>query len=173
MMIEQASKPEQKINITVYTGIFGDYDRLHEPRTTCGFKFVCYTDNPKLRSDAWEIKVLPKSNRHPRWAARECKLLRFKEFDTPESLWIDGRYQFIDLIRQPKYQNILLQTHPHRTCAYDEASFCLYNNIGNSEDIKKTYGLLRLSGFPKEYGLWYTSTMWRKHTVDTEKLCDT
>lgn len=166
--------------LTVYTGIFGKYDILHEPRTTNGLKFVCFTDDPTLTSDKWQIRYEPPcKDRHPRWQARRCKLLAYQQLNTDESLWIDGRFEFIDLIRKPNYNNILIHTHPSRICAYDEAEYCLANSHGrlaslqDHVDLEDVIDVMTAACFPKDYGLWYTSTLWRQHTTQTETLCQT
>lgn len=159
--------------LTIYTGIFGDGDRLYEPRSTENLRFVCYTDNENIKSDIWEVRYQsPQYAEHPRWQARRCKILGYKELDAQESLWIDGRYEFVRLIRLPIYNNILLNTHYERNCAYDEARICIDNGIGNAKDLMLSIDRMHNSGFPHNYGLWYTSNLWRRHTVETEILCE-
>lgn len=160
-------------DLTVYTAIFGDYDNLREPREADDIKFVCYTDNKYLKSERWEIRYEPENYaENPRWRARKCKLLSYKELDTDESIWVDARYEFVRLIRRPTYDNILLHTHIERHCAYDEADICLACNLGSNASIKRLVQSMKLAGFPSAYGLWWTATLWRKHTKATERLCD-
>ena len=46
----------------LYTFIFGDYDDLKTPSvSTEGGDYVCFTDNPRLRSEFWDVRL---STRH-------------------------------------------------------------------------------------------------------------
>lgn len=43
----------------IYTVITGGYDNLIEQPSVKGYDFVCFTDNPKLKSITWQIRPLP------------------------------------------------------------------------------------------------------------------
>ncbi len=46
----------------LYTIITGTYDHLNEiPNKMLGWDYICYTDNPNLTSDSWEIRLLEES----------------------------------------------------------------------------------------------------------------
>src|SRR5215472_2364503 len=41
-----------------YTFIFGDYDDLKAPSIiTPGWDYICFTDDPTLRSDVWDVRL--------------------------------------------------------------------------------------------------------------------
>ena len=42
----------------VYTSIYGDYDNLKD-QPDIGADYICFTDNPDLKSDCWEIRYDP------------------------------------------------------------------------------------------------------------------
>jgi hypothetical protein len=174
--------------LTIYTAIFGDYDKLREPleneissvqlddvmkiKLPAGrLRFVCYTDNINLKSDMWEIRYQKPNGKHPRWQAREAKIIGYKDLETTESLWIDGRYEFVKLIKLPKYDNVLFHTHSRRICAYQEAKFCLKHRVGNAIDIQKAVQTMQKAKFPPNFGLWWTGVLWRKHCLETDRFC--
>ena len=46
-----------KKKIAVYTVIMGDYDYLKEPEFVMdNCDYICFTDNPDLKSDIWQIR---------------------------------------------------------------------------------------------------------------------
>ena len=46
----------QDNELVIYTAFTGDYDSLHEPEFIDeNTKYVCFTQNPNLKSDTWEI----------------------------------------------------------------------------------------------------------------------
>ena len=159
--------------LIVYTGIFGGYDKLHEPQDHSGIRFICYTDDPNLTSNVWEIRYCKAdTNRHPRWQARQCKLLGFKDLNCEESVWIDGRYEFVSLLRMPYYNNMLIHTHPKRICSYAEVAFCLKHHIGDPDDLQRMVDIMQTVKFPKDFGLWWSAVLWRKHTQTTISFCE-
>ena len=56
LLFKNRYRPLKKL---FYTILVGDYDRLNEiPRRLGNWDYVCYTDNPELRSGSWEIRFL-------------------------------------------------------------------------------------------------------------------
>lgn len=41
--------------VAVYTAIYGGYDTLREQPEMPGVDFVCFTDDPGLRSSRWRV----------------------------------------------------------------------------------------------------------------------
>lgn len=41
--------------ICVYTCITGDYDNLHEIVKEDGIEYLCFTNNPKIKSSYWKM----------------------------------------------------------------------------------------------------------------------
>ena len=47
-----------QVRKAVYTFIIGDYDTLKTPNVmTEGWDYICFTDNPKLRSTCWDVRL--------------------------------------------------------------------------------------------------------------------
>ena len=75
----------------VYTTVVGGYDALKAPVKTTGFDHICFTDNPALTSNGWELRDLPIWNNDPNRTSRMPKLLPHKylsEYDL--SIYVDG-----------------------------------------------------------------------------------
>jgi hypothetical protein len=78
----------------VYTCLFGNYGEPPEQPVArqSSTPFICFTDNPKLRSDCWQIRVVEplfsfdprRSSRHPKICAHEY----LRDFEL--SLYIDS-----------------------------------------------------------------------------------
>lgn len=85
----------------VYTALFGRYEALQEQpvRERSDIPFVCFTDDPELRSSTWELRLV-----EPAFPLDMARSLRYhkllgapldREFD--ETLWIDNRV----ILREP------------------------------------------------------------------------
>src|SRR5262245_7521387 len=52
-------RPKRK---AVYTFIFGDYDDLRSPTVrTPSWDYICFTDDPTLHSDVWDVRLSPRT----------------------------------------------------------------------------------------------------------------
>lgn len=85
----------------VYTALFGDYEVLNEQpvRRNSHLRFICFTDDPGLKSDSWEIvQAEPLFSMDPIRSQRQYKMLPHRFL--PEysvSLYIDNAV----LLKQP------------------------------------------------------------------------
>jgi len=78
----------------VYTALIGAYELLNEQpiAKSSNIDFICFTDDPALVSDSWEIRLI--EPRFPRDTIRSARYLKVMgpdilgEYD--ESLWIDN-----------------------------------------------------------------------------------
>jgi hypothetical protein len=78
----------------VFTALFGGYESLNElvidknPNT----KYICFTDDPNLKSQSWEIRVIePLSLQSPARSSRAIKMLGHRYFPIgTRSLYIDN-----------------------------------------------------------------------------------
>lgn len=113
----------------VYTAMIGDYEVLGEQpiARTSDVPFICFTDDPTLRSDTWQIVLV-----EPRFAAdnvRSARRLKVLGSDHlaayDETLWIDNR---IELLVQPEDilddwlsgSDLALPDHSFRDTVLDE-----------------------------------------------------
>lgn len=78
----------------VYTTLFGGYERLNEQPVAArsALAFVCFTDDPSLTSDTWDVRVVePAFAWDPVRSARRVKILGPPLDDDPDvTLWIDN-----------------------------------------------------------------------------------
>jgi hypothetical protein len=78
----------------VYTALIGAYEELNEQPQAAdsSMPFICFTDDPSLRSDSWQIELVePALLADPIRSARRLKILghpAVERFD--ETLWIDN-----------------------------------------------------------------------------------
>lgn len=156
--------------LVIYTAITGGYDELREPLYVAGnIKYVCFTNNPDLKSDIWEIRYVADSNIDNVHLARHIKLnphLFFPEYHT--SVWVDGKFQITNDLREyiTTYQQkslILCFPHFRRECICDEAGACIYLNRGNKKDMIIQVANYLLDGYPVNNGLFETGCIVRAH----------
>ncbi|WP_243076967.1 glycosyltransferase domain-containing protein [Microbacterium sp. SS28] len=114
----------------VYTALFGSYDGLLEQpvSTQSNLDFICFTDDPALTSETWEIQVVePSLAQDSIRSARLIKILgheRLREFDA--TLYIDASV----VLRQPPEEilaewlvegvDMALAAHSYRDQLVDE-----------------------------------------------------
>lgn len=157
---------------TIYTGIFGPYEQLKEPRViTPGWHYIAYTDQD-FKSEFWQInKVAP--TEFPQLKARFYKIMFHHHVETEDSIWIDGSFKInCNLTRwwdQHFKPSITCIKHPVRDCVYEEAKACIENNRAGiqhlDEQIKRYQGTI-----PAHNGLIQSGILMRKKNAFTENL---
>jgi hypothetical protein len=156
-------------SLVVYTAIFGGYDVLREPgERAAGVQYVCFTDNPRLRSDAWQIRYCRPSG-NPLLQAKACKILAHEVLDCDVSLWIDGRVRMESLngVFDRLRSDLALRRHPQRNCIYVEAEHCKKKRRGDPRLIDRSVARFKAEGHPSHYGLWLGGLVLRRHTAVT------
>ena len=182
--IGDASKTIEDIKnnkLAIYTAFTGDYDTLKEPDVideNCDY--ICFTDNPNLESDLWEIIPMEESILDNNRKAKQYKLLPHKYLkDYKYSFWLDGTFKIKGSIREYIYNNIrpdskmLVPVHTERDCVYEEydASKIIprYPRAVMEEQVE----FYRSQGFPKNYGLGVMGALFRQHNhPDVVKVMD-
>lgn len=73
-----------------YTTVLGRTDPLHDPVVDTGdWRFVCFTDQPGVKSTRWEVIQVP-ATQTPTRECRKLKLNPFRVFwDAEVTLWLD------------------------------------------------------------------------------------
>lgn len=112
----------------VYTALFGDYETLNDQQDTApGIDFLCFTDNPELRSERWRIVVVkPAFPLDPHRSQRRLKILGDRELRSyDQTLYIDNAVslhgdvnQLFDLLLADADMGML--RHSFRTTLVDE-----------------------------------------------------
>ena len=157
--------------LLIYTAFTGDYDSLKEPEfidENCDY--VCFTDNPNLKSDTWKIIFMEESTLDNNRKAKQYKVLPHKYFpDYKYSFWLDGTFKIKGSIREYIYKNIKANSpmlnviHTERDCIYEEyeASKIIprYPRAVMEEQMEN----YKKEGFPKHYGLAVMGAIFRQH----------
>jgi hypothetical protein len=79
----------------VYTAVIGGYEELYEQPVaeSSDLAFICFTDDPDLRSETWDVRVVePILALDPVRSSRALKLCGHEDLATyDETLWVDAR----------------------------------------------------------------------------------
>jgi glycosyltransferase involved in cell wall biosynthesis len=160
----------------VYTAIMGGYDALNEPTVvTPGWDYICFTDDPALKSSVWSI-VVGKPEPDPVKAARRRKILT-NDYVVGRDLtvWVDGKLridcnmdEFTARFHGPG--PITMLKHPDRDCVYDEAQACKRLKKDDPLVVDAHMARIRATGMPKSAGLVDTCVIIRTHEASIRKL---
>ena len=155
--------------LVVYTAFTGAYDSLKEPEfIDDNTRYVCFTQNPDLKSDMWEIIQMEDSTLDDNRIAKQYKVFPNRYFpDNKYSFWIDGSFKLVGSIREYVYKYInssmLTVVHPETDCIFDESlssmQFPRYSNYTITKQVDK----YRAEGMPLHYGLPSLGAIFRKH----------
>ena len=166
---EELIEDVKNSKIVIYTAFTGDYDSLKDPEfidENC--EYVCFTDNPDVKSDIWDIRPMENSILDDNRKAKQYKLFPNKYFPEYEySFWLDGTFKIKSSLREYiyKYLNspMLCAIHPERDCIFDEAkgsmAFARYSNYMMSKQVND----YKNQGMPSHYGLPALGSIFRKH----------
>lgn len=169
------------MRLVCITAICGGYDTIIESHhNEDGAKFVCFTDDPSLQSNLWEIR--PACNEFDgRWDAsvrnaKRHKIMTHEYIDCDWSLWIDGNVMLIQPITHILTTfahddcDIFMFKHPARDCAYDEMEICARLGLDDEEVMRNQLVKYSEEGFPRKFGLHAGGTILRKHTKQVEEF---
>lgn len=94
-------RPRHAPRVVVYTALLGGGQRLRETALAeeSSADFVCFTDDPALRSDSWQvIHVEPRLPADPVRSERHLKILGHPVLDGYDrSLWVDNAVELLAL----------------------------------------------------------------------------
>mgnify|MGYP006109884443 CR=1 FL=1 len=152
----------------VYTALFGNYDNLLEPAPSKDCDYICFTDDPLLKSDLWEIQVVT-----CRLSAKMMNRLHkikphvyLKYYKA--SIYVDAN---IKILKDPiglfyKYlesSSFLAIKHVERDCIYSEALSCI---ASKGTDYKLTMNQMvsyAKKGYPTKNNLTENRILFRSH----------
>jgi Protein of unknown function (DUF616) len=161
--------------VIYYTALFGKQATLKEFDTQ-GVPFICFTDDPNLKSRTWHI-VHRQAHGDPRLDAKWFKMapdaVLTQDLLTslrlpPEyanyniSIWIDASISPIDVAAMTRACtddlidkcNIAFFKHPERDNIYDEVVASLPMPKYAAEPLQAQAGHYKASGLPQRHGLW-------------------
>ena len=160
----------RKKRIVIYTAITGNYDDLIMPKhinENCDY--ICFTDNPTLVSDFWQVRIIDETHIDNIRKARKYKVL--PHLYLPEykySLWVDANFEIIGDVEKyimefSNHSPMLCIIHPERDCIYEEALACINQNKDDKQIIQKQIKKYSHKNYPIHNGLIASGVLFRKH----------
>lgn len=153
------------MKIVVYTAIFGDYDDLITPVYGEILKqqadFICFTDNPNLKSDFFNIRLVKRPVPDPMKSNRYYKILSHVVLPEYEKvIYVDANVKIICkdfrgiVDTYLRHRSYCFFKHTDKDCLYEEAHWVLSKpGLDNPKIVKKQIEQYRLDGFPTHFGL--------------------
>lgn len=172
----QAKQSRKNCAGVVYTAIIDGYDSLKQPFfVDVEWDYICFTDDADLLKKrtvgVWEIRQAEvkdlDSSRLNRWHKIHPHVL-FPDYEL--SIYIDGNVRLIssyaqELAKDPK-SIFLLPSHHTRDCIYAEASALEMSgrlNVEQLSKLKAQLNVLKVNGFPENFGLTENNVIIRRH----------
>lgn len=168
--------------IVVYTCITGGYDNVLEPTlVTPGVDYICFTDDPSLKSKTWKFRPIPNellaySKVKQQRAIKIMPHRYLPEYDI--SVWVDGAVivkgnikDYLKTLDLNQY-SVLIPEHPARKCIYKEKDACVKIGKIKGDEIKLAETQMKRykdEKFPSDYGLVQTNIVVRRHNDDYSK----
>lgn len=176
----EEKKKEQKI--VVYTCITGGYDNILEPSVvTPGVDYICFTDNPNMKSKTWKFNEMPKelASYSKVKQQRGVKILAHRYLpDYDISIWVDGAVivrgnvkEYLNTLDLNSY-SVFVPEHPARKCIYAEKEACVKIRKIKGDEVtlaEKQMKRYKDEKFPENFGLVQTNVMIRKHNDQYSK----
>jgi hypothetical protein len=121
----------------IYTAIFGNYDKLWEPKVvTEGWEYVCYTDQ-NFESNVWQIINIDPPHKDLTKASKFIKIMKNPEEGSDLFVWVDGsieiRKDIDEFISKIPECELAMQVHPFNSSLQEELEACIRMN---KDDVK-------------------------------------
>ncbi len=161
--------------IIIYSAIMGDYEGIKDIEKNwqqydnIDVKYIFFTDNEKISSNTWDIRVIKDGSLSSRYLSKHIKLfpeLYLEKCDY--SIWVDGKFQIVgNLIEylEQYLRNSTMLFFPHfaRKDIYEEAKTCIEMGVGKKDDIIRQIEYYKSDGFPANSGLYEGGCIVRKY----------
>lgn len=170
-------------SIILYCANFGGHDTFKDLGHQPGIKAIYFTDNEQLHSNTWDIRVVKKNDMPARKLARYYKTIPHSVLPAHAiSVWIDAsfsikpRCSIAQMVEQNfrSFANIMQYRHGSRdsrqVCAYREAKICAQAGLDEPKIIREQVKIMKLSGFPHDYGLFSTGFIIRRNNAQVNKF---
>lgn len=151
-----------------YSEPFGDYPVIRDGRTD----YICFTDDPELKSKRWQIRLLDSSKIGPVRTAKQIKILAHRFLPNyRESLYVDNRVKlkappsFIFQSLQQGSSDMMCFRHPERNCIYAEALEIIKVRYDDPDVVHKQMAAYRDDGYPEDSGLILGTVLLRRHNT--------
>ena len=157
----------------VYTCMYGYSEKFNdfEYEPDGNIDFVCFTDDPELRSRFWKTVLLPRQLIPAPRASRRAKMLphRFlSQYDC--SLYVDNIVRLrmapraiFERFLQSSASPLVCFRHPERNCVYDEAELVASIRYDDPVRIDAQMKFYRRLGYPAANGLIASGFLLRRH----------
>lgn len=144
--------------MTLYTVITNRCDRLLDPVVvSAGWKYVCFTDDPKLKSGLWDVRLLNGDhNRHVK--------INGHKYLSGQTIYIDANILVLsNLNKLMETVNLVFTVpkHPARDCAYMEAAKVVDRHMADPVQVFYQMAKYANDGFPRNFGLGQNSILIR------------
>jgi hypothetical protein len=154
----------------IFTVLTGGYDNLIDPDAVSdGWEYICFTDNPNLKSNVWDIVQMENTNNLSAY-----KLARLYKINPhphllgyDRSIHVDCNAKILCDLNMLESEiidttvDINLAKHRMRDCLYDEAAACIQFNRGNKANIINQVTSYNNEGMPKNFGLYSCGFQYR------------
>lgn len=158
-------------NITVYTAISNDFDKLIDPKWK-GAEAVAFTNQP---SEVWETRKPYDKFKDERRNSRIQKLMPHLFFQTEYSIYLDGN---IELLVEPqilideflKDKDVAVFRHIGRDCIYAEADAIVGYKKETPQELAPQIKEYARRGTPYHGGLAECGVIIRRHTKEVEQM---
>ena len=154
----------------IYTAVTGAKDVLTPPASRLpGVDYLCYTDDPSVRAEGWEMLPLEAHHPDPVRAAKRPKILPHLYLPACDwRLWVDANYRITGDLAP------LLDAHlphgPHfafrqykRACAYEEPEACIRHNKDDPVRLRAQAERYRSLGMPEGLPVPCNAVVLRRH----------
>jgi len=193
------NKQKQMKPIQIITSIYGCYDVLkYQPTQTTPCKFTCFTENSDLSIETWVetqrtlcvVENEELDNLHPRMGAKYFRTHIFqalKNLGTELEYWdivirMDWSARLLStksieklLAQCPKNFDVCTFEHPERSDIYEEADYCIDNNIPKYKwlPMREQVEYYRNQWHPEWYWLSATGLLIMKYSPELEHMLNT
>lgn len=171
---EQVFQRLKKKDITVYTSVVGNFDKLKSPQEDYTADYIAFVDS---KQSAWETKPTYKLFKNDRRNSRIHKILPHLYFDTEYSIYVDGNIHLTVPAQQLvaewlKDKDIAVFRHVGRDCLYEEVNECVRQKKGNILELAEQQKAYAKAGFPLHAGLAECGVIVRRNTPRIQQLCE-
>ncbi|MEA2689195.1 MAG: hypothetical protein QOD51_1802 [Candidatus Eremiobacteraeota bacterium] len=157
----------------VYTCLFGSLEHFNDfaYERDERIDYICFTDDPGLRSANWQVRVVSRELLDPPRASKRIKALAHRflpEYDW--SIYVDNAArikrpprEMFDRFLAPSTSPFVSFRHPERDCVYDEAEVVIDWGLDHPDRVRAQMSFYRQIGYPAHNGLTTSTFILRRH----------
>jgi hypothetical protein len=164
--------------IAIYTAACGGYDELKAHPEIPDVDFIAFSD-VEIESEFWDVRVVDKTNNHPRDDAKKFKLFPYEYLENYEyTIWIDASHEIqtpdfhLQALASIGESGFALYEHPWRNCIYEEAEASIVLEKYQGLPIQDQVDSYRSEGHPEHWGLFACGTLARRNTKQVADVMD-